>query len=64
MISLDLRDLRKNNIYCVRVYGKEFIKVSNKDKLKAVKKALNILGIEDKFIHVYRVNIRKVYDYV
>ena len=64
MINLSLRDLRKKNIYCVRVYGQEFIKVSNQDKLKAVKKALNILGIEDKYIHIYKVNIRKVHDYV
>ena len=60
MITLSLRDLRKDFIYVIRVYGIEFMKVNSKEKLKAVKKALLILGIEDKHIHVYKVNVRKV----
>ena len=60
MITLDVKDVRKDYLFIVRVYGKELLKVNNKEKLKGVVKALHCLGVEDKFIHCYKVNIRKV----
>lgn len=60
MINLELKDLRKDYVYVIRVYGKELMKVNSKDKLFAVKKALNLLGIESKNIHAYKISCRKV----
>ena len=60
MIDLDLRDLRKEFFYVVRIYGKEIIKLTSKTQLKGVKKAFNCIGVSDKDIHIYKVNIRKV----
>lgn len=60
MINLELKDLRKEYIFVIRVYGQELMKVNTFDKVKAVKKALNILGIKDDHIHCYKVSCRKV----
>lgn len=63
MINLELKDLRKEYIFVVRVYGKEFLKVNSKDKLKGVVKALHCLGVENKFIHCYKITCKKVSDF-
>ena len=60
MISLSLRDVRKDYLFVIRVYGKELIKVDSRKKLNAVVEALNVLGIENKNIHCYKININKV----
>ena len=60
MLNLEVKDLRKDYIFIVRVYGKELLKVNSEQQLKGVVKALHCIGVSSKDIHAYKVSVRKV----
>ena len=60
MINLEVKDLRRDYIFVIRVYGKELLKVNSQQQLKGVIKALHCIGVNSKDIHAYKVNVRKV----
>ena len=63
MIDLDLKDLRRDNLFVIRVYGKQFLKVNSIEQVKGIIKALHVIGVKNINIHIYKISFEKVSDF-